>query len=627
MRRLAVLALFVCALPLIARELHWDELSVEAHLDADGRLHVREKQVMVFTGDWNGGERKFSIRPRQALFLDGMSRVDAQSGEEIPLSQGSLDEVDHYGWTGRDILRWRSRRPSDPQFDRTPITYVLQYTLSNILQRDGEQYLLDHDFAFPERDGSIERVQVELTLDPVWQAAGGAHRSWSAGPLSPGFGYVVKVPLRYAGAGTPEAVTSGLPRPALGMLAALAFIPPLLLVLALLREAMLGRLDVVDPDDITRPWLERNVLGKRAEVIGAIWDDMVGAPEVAAVLARLVAEKKISSDVRGDVLHMSLLVPRAAFTGYERALIDGFFFGGDSTSTSEIRSHYEDKGFQPARLIHKELLAEVETQLPQGPKIRVWGFPLTLLFLAAAGAFAYAVYKRQDLLATSLFWFFGGAIASALALLGPTLWRRRKDFGIPRAIVLMVPALVAVGVAAVHLWRVNTLGLDEPLELQLAITLLAIWLFAAAVQNLRTRGESRESVAFRKTLAAAREHFRRELTRPQPSLDDAWYPYLLAFGLSRDVQRWFRQYPSQAHDRSTDWGASSTSSSSSSSSAASSSGWTGGGGAFGGAGSTGSWAAAASVMAVGVASASDSSSGGSGDSGGGSSGGGGGGGW
>lgn len=31
------------------RELHWDELAVTAHLDADGTLHVDEKQVMVFT--------------------------------------------------------------------------------------------------------------------------------------------------------------------------------------------------------------------------------------------------------------------------------------------------------------------------------------------------------------------------------------------------------------------------------------------------------------------------------------------------------------------------------------------------------------------------------------------------
>src|SRR5262249_50941943 len=41
------------------RELHWDALDVEAHLDADGVLDVIERHTMVFTGDWNGGERVF----------------------------------------------------------------------------------------------------------------------------------------------------------------------------------------------------------------------------------------------------------------------------------------------------------------------------------------------------------------------------------------------------------------------------------------------------------------------------------------------------------------------------------------------------------------------------------------
>ena len=47
------------------RELHWDRLDVEARLDAAGSLHVTETHAMVFTGDWNGGERKFNIRPQQ----------------------------------------------------------------------------------------------------------------------------------------------------------------------------------------------------------------------------------------------------------------------------------------------------------------------------------------------------------------------------------------------------------------------------------------------------------------------------------------------------------------------------------------------------------------------------------
>ena len=43
------------------RSLYWKALDVTARLDADGRLHVTERHEMVFTGDWNGGERTFRI--------------------------------------------------------------------------------------------------------------------------------------------------------------------------------------------------------------------------------------------------------------------------------------------------------------------------------------------------------------------------------------------------------------------------------------------------------------------------------------------------------------------------------------------------------------------------------------
>ena len=61
------------------RELHWDALDVEAHLDADGVLDVIERHTMVFTGDWNGGERVFNVRPRQKLEFLGLDRIDARN--------------------------------------------------------------------------------------------------------------------------------------------------------------------------------------------------------------------------------------------------------------------------------------------------------------------------------------------------------------------------------------------------------------------------------------------------------------------------------------------------------------------------------------------------------------------
>ena len=44
------------------RTLSWPDITVTAQLDADGKLHVTERQTLRFSGDWNGGERRF-IRP------------------------------------------------------------------------------------------------------------------------------------------------------------------------------------------------------------------------------------------------------------------------------------------------------------------------------------------------------------------------------------------------------------------------------------------------------------------------------------------------------------------------------------------------------------------------------------
>ncbi len=47
---------------LAQRDLHWE--SVE----------VADTQTLVFNGEWNGGERRFDIRPRQRLSLTSLSR-------------------------------------------------------------------------------------------------------------------------------------------------------------------------------------------------------------------------------------------------------------------------------------------------------------------------------------------------------------------------------------------------------------------------------------------------------------------------------------------------------------------------------------------------------------------------
>jgi len=225
-------------------------------------------------------------------------------------------------------------------------------------------------------------------------------------------------------------------------------------------------------------------------------------------------------------------------------------------------------------------------------------------------------------------------IASALA----ASWRGRIDRGpwavlrflIPAGLMLLFAGAVATGFRDVPiLYRAFASGLS--FEVRLGATLLALALFNSMINQARSR-ERAQGIALRKRLASARRYFELELDRPQPALRDEWFPYVLAFGLDKDAQDWFKAHGAQSSGRSsTSWSGSTSTSSSSSGGSSSSAptGWSGGGGAFGGAGATATWALAASSLAAGVAapSSSGSSSGGGGGGGGSSSGGGGGGGW
>jgi uncharacterized membrane protein YgcG len=164
---------------------------------------------------------------------------------------------------------------------------------------------------------------------------------------------------------------------------------------------------------------------------------------------------------------------------------------------------------------------------------------------------------------------------------------------------------------------------EASLPLLFGLLLLRLGIIHNIFNVAKTR-EGRKKIARRKLLTAAREFFRRELESRQPNLDDRWYPWVIAFGLGRQADHWFRAYGGPAVAATSGRVSSGSSSSPGSGSPGS---WTGGGGAFGGAGASSSWAAAAGAIASGVASPGSGGSGGGGGGGGGSSGGGGGGGW
>ena len=625
--RFSVLALgLACTFPAAGRELHWKAIDVKARLDAEGALHVVERQTMVFTGDWNGGERVFRVFPGQTLGFESLRRIEPD-GTVRELSQGDLSAVDQFAWPADRTLRWRSRLPSDPPFDNTELGYELVYTLQGILQKQGNRYLLDHDFAFPDRAGPIEKFTLDLELDPVWKPER-AFSGLSLSNLRPGESALVKLSLEHTGAGKPVAgrsIASPMARwVALGLLAAAI---GLLYVRFRSREAALGRFTpLTPPEAIDEAWLEENLLSLSPEEAGALWDERIGPPEVAAVLARLAAEKKIATAVERKKLSMRLLVPVEKLQGYDEDLLNAFFFGGrKETDTDAVRKHYKSSGFDPVSKIKPGLEAKLNQKQPdfhvKSQKPSPW--PTLVLFLTGAMALALAAFVGGEAGGTVVGLGIAHAIVFLIGALCALSFQKRIDrLDAFSAIFLWVPVLLLY-----FGWTAARDGMRSGLLLIAGLLLIRLGIVNSVFNIAKIRSGAKR-IARRKSLASARAFFAKELRRPEPRLKDEWFPYVVAFGLTSDADRWFRAHGAAAAGAGSQSWSGSTSSSSSSSSGSGSGSWSGGGGAFGGAGASGTWAVAAGAMAAGVSSPSSSSGGGGGGGGGGgSSGGGGGGGW
>jgi len=606
------------------RDLHWRELLVQARLEADGTLVVREDHSMVFTGDWNGGERTFRVGLGQRLTVDRVARRDG-SGAWVPMTKGSLSVVDRWGWKGRS-LRWRSRLQSDPPFEATEIGYRLDYRLTGILKHDGEDWVLDHDFVFPDRSGEIARFVFDLELAPEWQPIGTIARHLEEGPLPPRASRMVKARLRYAGAGVPAKAAP--PRPAATLVGLVACGAALamgwLLRWALAAERAIGRLEPLPPiEQVDRSFLEREVFALSPEEAGAAWDDDVGAAEVAAMLARMQIEGTIESRVeekgllRRPNLRLTLRVARSSLSEIEHRLVTALFPSGDETDTASLRKHYAKTGFDPAKeiapFLKEKLRARGGFAAPR-PHPSRWQTAL-LVGLGVAGIVLALVLTPSSFpaplalgIGSMLLWI--PAFIAAFALR-------------PRIVGWRAPLVVIVVSEIVALALLALLG-TVPGQTETALVggaFLLVGLARSVATALQSR-QGEETIVRRRELAAARAWFEAELAKPAPQLDDGWAPYLIAFGLAPRMDRWWRSFggaKSSAGSTATSW------SGSGSSGTAGSGGWSGGGGSFGGAGATASWALAATSMSAGVAAASSGGSGGGG--GGGSSGGGGGGGW
>ncbi len=636
-----------------ARTLHWRALEVDARLDAAGVLHVLESQMMVFSGNWNGGERVFRVEPGQQLRFHGMRRVDPESGTAIEMSRGSLETVDNYDWSGRHTLRWRSRRPSDPEFAETALLYELDYSLTGVVnERDGV-YWLAHDFAFADREGVIESFRLRLEIDDAWSAmpAAGTERGPGdrsntvtvvRGEIAPGSSVILDIGLLRLAPTAPSSVRARLSTQArFGVAIALLAAVALLLARFLTHERKQGRFRRAKlPSTLTPDWFERHLATMPPEVVGAVWDHRIGAPEVAAVLARLVSEGRLGSSVRIEgrwfkkrILELELRCRREELADYERRLVDKLFFGGRTTTdTAAVRERYRTSGFSPVSLIRSGISRQLRRLPGFSSKLRKPSPAISMLLALGALACLLLEGVLRGLVPAAI---VGGLIV-LLAL--PTLslghgfarwYRRRADRLWTPAIGTLLAFAPAATVAS---WTILSADVLGPFDLEylglfgcLALALSTTAQLNSILNAARTR-DRKDAVALRRLLVGARRLCARELRRPRPALDDSWLPYLLALGLQKRVDRWFGSFGGATAATST--GSSGADGSSWSRGGGSS--WSGGGGTFGGAGAAGSWTAAAGALAAGVSRPSSGSSGGSssgGSSGGSSSGGGGGGGW
>ena len=631
---LCVALLLSAVAPLAAeRSLSWRELAVTARLDADGVLHVRERHAMVFTGDWNGGERSFRLAPGQQLRLERVARLEPRSGEERALLEGDLDEIDHFAVVDGATLRWRSRRPSDPPFAATLIVTLIEYSQRFVVaERDG-RYRLDHDFAFPDRAWPVERFVLDLELDPAWRTGEGAGQAfhYEPGALPPGRGLVVTANLSHAGPSRPSAVAHPIGRITAAVLIGLLGLSVGWGVARFrAREERPGRWAPLPVVSLDPARLESQLFSLRPEVAGALWDREVGDAEVTALLARLVAEGTLASEVvpgaakagEAKALRLRLLVARSKLSGYEAELIDKLFPDGtDVTDTETLKEHYASTGFSPSSVIKAGVLAEVDRVLgmrPARPRLHVT--PTVVLFVAAAaalllgGALGSRDWPVVGVGASIWLASWGLAAATAAVYTSPAVASLAAKAGVTLA--MLVPATASYAALLLSSRPVGLLPL-----VGLGLALATAWHSTLVLMRARDRGPALER---RRQLAALRSALAAELAKPSPELRDDWYPWLLALGLGSRVDRWVESFGAQvsvpASDRDGGVGGRVPGGSSAVG------GWSGGGGSFGGGGASASWGAAAGALAAGVSAPSSSSSGGSGG-GGSSSGGGGGGGW
>lgn len=563
-RALLPLILLLFAATALADELRWRSLDVEARIDDDGTLHASERHTMIFDGEWNGGQRTIPLRvdpPAQRLTFDRVARVVSKK-KTIDLTRVSdaPDQVDEYGvYNDGTTIRWRARLADDPPFRGKRLTYIIDYTLTNTLVRRGAPLRLDHDFAPTDRPGPIEHFSLIVELP---KSLNQPPIKIARDDIPPGEGVLVRETYWLPkGASVPAALlpaAAAPPAPAPApqkkeLLPSKTPIAPFtadviaftMIVLALLfvfrflfGEAAAGRFVRVPRDQ--RDWIEEFLSKLDAEVVGVAWDGVVGQDEVAAILARMTAEGKITSSTdKGDMI-LKLQVPFETLRGYEADLIQAIFLGKNEATTRAVREHYAASGFDPARVVEHNLKSAL-LGLPQwedqerGEWVVFWILAALTFVLAIAGGSRSGVDGGMALVFSFLALTAGGftllfTIGAKRAL--TAVWFR---FFLGFAVPFFSIVFAAIGI--VHGPEIRIHHLTAMMLASAALTIVVL-----AVERMKI-DQTREKVELRKNLAAAREWLKAQVSTAGAPIPDLWIPYLYALRLANQYSWHVQRVP------------------------------------------------------------------------------------
>lgn len=345
-------------------------------------------------------------------------------------------------------------------------------------------------------------------------------------------------------------------------------------------------------------WIAEHLAGIQAEVAGAIFHAKVGPPEVAALLARLEAEGKITSatSTPGGGAEKRLVAPRDTLSEHERALTDAIFFDGPTTSMARIAAHYRKRGLSAPAVLRPAL--EQRAVGIDGLAVRNEG-PSCLLAMAAFivvwilnfGLFALTVEEHRQ----EESWLGGATALASLGCLalGPWLARRfREDFVTPEGSWRLLRAFLAALITG-HAYLLLEATTLSPTGSLLSFS-IAFLLTGWVTRIWWWRGPP-GVVATRRRIGIAHRLLEAQLADDVRVLEPKWRPHLIALDLLPANGCWLRDIEAPRPQgtatvtRVPSSSSSSSWSSSSSSSGSRSSSFSGGGGRFGGGGASGSW--------------------------------------